>query len=211
MAGRSLTRYPRGFYHLSRPIPIGSISYGQRRSAAPCSSRTQEIKNPTEINPVGFLVLATSYSRTAYRRTTIGAAAFHCRVRNGNGWGHCAIITRRLVKPKLARGGMFRGGLSSTSPENLVTDFSLGGLVRRLGIGSERQSRGRLSERTRCSLKSAYWENLGRNLQKIDCATLLIVGNHSRWRGKDRLDSRNNQAERVISTTELNTLLCLYP
>jgi hypothetical protein len=35
-----------------------------------------------------------SYSRTAYRRTTIGAAAFHCRVRNGNGWGHCAIITR---------------------------------------------------------------------------------------------------------------------
>src|SRR5438309_8109592 len=39
-------------------------------------------------------VLATSYSRTAYRRTTIGAAAFHCRVRNGNGWGHCATVTR---------------------------------------------------------------------------------------------------------------------
>src|SRR5438309_6487099 len=39
-------------------------------------------------------VLATSYSRTAYRCTTIGAAAFHCRVRNGNGWGHCAIVTR---------------------------------------------------------------------------------------------------------------------
>ena len=42
----------------------------------------------------GHLVLATSYSRTAYRRTTIGAAAFHFRVRNGNGWGHCAMITR---------------------------------------------------------------------------------------------------------------------
>src|SRR5438874_8419392 len=41
-------------------------------------------------------VLATSYSRTAYRRTTIGAAAFHCRVRNGNGWGHCVIVTRNL-------------------------------------------------------------------------------------------------------------------
>src|SRR5438309_9958245 len=39
-------------------------------------------------------VLATSYSRTAYRRTLGGAAAFHCRVRNGNGWGHCAIVTR---------------------------------------------------------------------------------------------------------------------
>src|SRR5437763_17158643 len=42
----------------------------------------------------GLFVLATSYSRTAYRRTTIGAAAFHCRVRNGNGWCHRAIITR---------------------------------------------------------------------------------------------------------------------
>ena len=40
-------------------------------------------------------VLATSYSRTTYRRTTIGAAAFHFRVRNGNGWCHCAMITRR--------------------------------------------------------------------------------------------------------------------
>ena len=39
-------------------------------------------------------VLATSYSRTAYRRTTIGAAAFHFRVRNGNGWDHCATVTR---------------------------------------------------------------------------------------------------------------------
>jgi hypothetical protein len=42
----------------------------------------------------GHLVLATSYSRTACRRTTIGAAAFHCRVRNGNGWCHCANVTR---------------------------------------------------------------------------------------------------------------------
>ena len=48
--------------------------------------------------PNGFFVLATSYSRTAYRRTTIGAAAFHCRVRNGNGWDHCAIITRNLPR-----------------------------------------------------------------------------------------------------------------
>ena len=39
-------------------------------------------------------ILATSYSRTTFRRTTIGAAAFHFRVRNGNGWGHCAMITR---------------------------------------------------------------------------------------------------------------------
>ena len=43
---------------------------------------------------IGQFVLAMSYSRAAYRRTTIGAAAFHFRVRNGNGWDHCAIITR---------------------------------------------------------------------------------------------------------------------
>jgi hypothetical protein len=42
----------------------------------------------------GHLVLATSYSRTAFRRTTIGAAAFHFRVRNGNGWCHYANVTR---------------------------------------------------------------------------------------------------------------------
>src|SRR5438876_7093399 len=44
------------------------------------------------------------------RRTTIGAAAFHCRVRNGNGWGHCAIVTRaekRLRCPALVRDSKF--------------------------------------------------------------------------------------------------------
>ena len=38
--------------------------------------------------------LATSYFRTTYRSTIIGAAAFHFRVRNGNGWFHCARVTR---------------------------------------------------------------------------------------------------------------------
>ncbi len=64
------------------------------RFSARIERRMQEHKNPTEMNPVGLLVLATSYSRTAYRRTTIGAAAFHFRVRNGNGWIHCARVTR---------------------------------------------------------------------------------------------------------------------
>src|SRR4051794_29568208 len=51
-------------------------------------------KTPAARWSSGRLVLATSYSRTTYRRTTIGAAAFHFRVRNGNGWDHCAMITR---------------------------------------------------------------------------------------------------------------------
>src|SRR5258708_7798913 len=151
-----------------------------------------------------------SYSRTTYRSTTIGAAAFHFRVRNGNGWDHCAMITRRLVKPKLARGGTDRGGLSSTSPENLATDFSRTAGTERLEQVHSPVS-DRFFKRTRCSLKSAYWERLWFESSKIDCTRLLIVGICSRLRGKDRSDSRNNQAERVISTTELNTLLCVYP
>ena len=38
--------------------------------------------------------LATTYSHRTYRPTTIGAAAFHFRVRNGTGWFHRAVVTR---------------------------------------------------------------------------------------------------------------------
>src|SRR5438128_856959 len=65
-----------------------SSAHGRARVGA---SRKQK---PHRDQPGGAFVLATSYSRTAYRRTTIGAAAFHFRVRNGNGWCHRAIITR---------------------------------------------------------------------------------------------------------------------
>ena len=36
---------------------------------------------------------AATYSHGACRPTTIGAAVFHFRVRNGTGWGHCALAT----------------------------------------------------------------------------------------------------------------------
>src|SRR5215217_7346730 len=42
----------------------------------------------------GLLFLATTYSRGTCRPTTIGAAAFHFRVRDGNGWFHRAVVTR---------------------------------------------------------------------------------------------------------------------
>ena len=42
----------------------------------------------------GLLFLATTYSRGTCRPTTIGAAAFHFRVRDGNGWFHRAMVTR---------------------------------------------------------------------------------------------------------------------
>ncbi len=42
----------------------------------------------------GFNNLATTYSRRTLRPTTIGAVVFHGRVRDGNGWGHHAKVTR---------------------------------------------------------------------------------------------------------------------
>ena len=51
--------------------------------------------------------LATTYSRGAFRPTTIGAAAFHFRVRNGTGWFHYALVTRSRdslsIKSRLLR------------------------------------------------------------------------------------------------------------
>ena len=38
--------------------------------------------------------LATTYSHVTFRHTTIGAAMFHFRVRDGNGWFHYAMVTR---------------------------------------------------------------------------------------------------------------------
>ncbi len=40
------------------------------------------------------IYLATTYSHRTYRPTTIGAASFHFRVRNGTGWFQRALVTR---------------------------------------------------------------------------------------------------------------------
>jgi hypothetical protein len=79
--------------------------------------RLEAKRTPDSFRNLGFITLAMSYSRTTYRCTTIGAAAFHFRVRNGNGWDHCARITRRLAKLKLARGGI-GGGLTLNFTRN---------------------------------------------------------------------------------------------
>lgn len=47
----------------------------------------EELAGPDEKIP------AATYSCGTYRPTTIGAAAFHFRVRNGTGWDHCALAT----------------------------------------------------------------------------------------------------------------------
>ncbi|GEM_PF-1442367 len=54
--------------------------------------------------------LAATYSHMAFRHTTIGATAFHFRVRNGAGWFRYAMTTRILnsagAEPKLLRASM---------------------------------------------------------------------------------------------------------
>ena len=79
------------------PFGLPSISL-DLRSVSRLPSALLEQASPKGKNPddkfTGVFVLATSYSRTAFRRTTIGAAAFHFRVRNGNGWCHHANVTR---------------------------------------------------------------------------------------------------------------------
>ena len=73
------------------PSPARKVRAGRAFSALLKQRDRKEKPSPESCR--GW-VLATSYSRTTFRRTTIGAAAFHCRVRNGNGWCHCATVTR---------------------------------------------------------------------------------------------------------------------
>lgn len=56
----------------------------------------QEANRPRESSDWRGLmekIPAATYSCGTCRPTTIGAAAFHFRVRNGTGWDHCALAT----------------------------------------------------------------------------------------------------------------------
>ena len=63
------------------------------------SSQNSGIRNPLigyffSLYKIKRIKLATTYSHVAFRYTTIGAAMFHFRVRDGNGWFHYAMVTR---------------------------------------------------------------------------------------------------------------------
>ena len=155
----------------------------------------------------GHLVLATSYSRTAYRRTTIGAAAFHFRVRNGNGWCHCAIVTR--VRNRT--GGSLLSQRRKREAESLETSTIQ---VNRPYLKIRFQKNNQLSAD---SLISTYRSSKFR-LRTADATRAsfcfeifwspLFAVRHQRGRVNRKV---KDQAERVISTPELNTLLCLHP
>lgn len=61
-------------------------------SSPPPTSGQKEA--PFSLSKERGIYLATTYSHKTYRLTTIGAVAFHFRVRNGTGWFHHALVTR---------------------------------------------------------------------------------------------------------------------
>ena len=69
------------------------------REQAPGIFLSRARQNPSSMS-WGFALkktLAMTYSRMRMH-TTIGAAAFHFRVRDGIGWYHSAVITRERVE-----------------------------------------------------------------------------------------------------------------
>jgi hypothetical protein len=87
----------------------GCRRVGHRRCPGKKRARTQRWLDPGEY-------LATTYSHRTYRPTTIGAEAFHFRVRNGTGWFHLALVTRGQYWGWMAGAMQFQdwvsGGLS---------------------------------------------------------------------------------------------------
>ena len=62
------------------------------RGIAGLSGWKKEARTQRWLDPGVYL--ATTYSHRTCRPTTIGAEAFHFRVRNGTGWFHLALVTR---------------------------------------------------------------------------------------------------------------------
>jgi hypothetical protein len=58
------------------------------------TAREKPKKSLHPFRDAGSYILATTYSRKTCRQTTIGAIAFHFRVRDGNGWFRSAMVTR---------------------------------------------------------------------------------------------------------------------
>lgn len=67
--------------------------------------------------------LATTYSHRTCRPTTIGAAAFHFRVRNGTGWFHRALATRGQPRSIGAGTLAVRHHLANFPPTVIPTAF----------------------------------------------------------------------------------------
>ena len=160
------------------------------------------------------IILATSYSRTACRRTTIGAAAFHFRVRNGNGWYHYATVTR--VRNRT--GGWLLSQRRKHEAESLGTSgfkFRKNTIFNRHSQVANRKSfliRWHLHTGFRKRCPPSLKRRRDRQLKASFCFEIFCLLCLPFRKSAERLNRKvKDQAERVISTPELNTLLCLHP
>ena len=96
-----------------------------------------------------WLDLATTRSPTPSWGSTLGAARFHGRVRNGVGWGPCAVITRSSQESKDQRSD----ARDQMTPETAATSahpswscsreaWGMGGRDRRSDIGDHKAANG---------------------------------------------------------------------
>lgn len=77
-----------GLMIVTRIVAAGEVVIAAGRRDG-CKKRA-----PSMISHERGVYLATTYSHRTFRPTTIGAEAFHFRVRNGTGWFHLALVTR---------------------------------------------------------------------------------------------------------------------
>ena len=86
---------PLGRQSVHRAHRVGQTLHRGGSGHAPRKPAVQnKAARPPLSGRTGRYNLATTYSRMTCRQTTIGAAAFHFRVRDGNGWFHRAMVTR---------------------------------------------------------------------------------------------------------------------
>jgi hypothetical protein len=110
---RSTTSRPRCLYTVPGSPATGARRHilGHQTIPAP---RAKKSPPPSLLRETGKYLAAT-YSHRTCRPNTIGAAAFHFRVRNGTGWFHHALATRG--QPCLCRAGsLMVGAVSSHWP-----------------------------------------------------------------------------------------------
>ena len=122
------------------------------------------------------IYLATTYSHRTCRPTTIGAEAFHFRVRNGTGWFHLALVTRGRPSSK-------RAGLWGSEALNI-------GLIGPIGLIFIILAARSLTSTWRFSDLIGCWTAFS-----VIGASLVIL-----------IPKNRNQAERMISTSRLNVL-----
>ncbi len=137
------------------------------------------------------IYLATTYSHKTYRLTTIGAAAFHFRVRNGTGWFHHALVTRGQFQGKTLAASHLELGL--WGPEVILNVELKSKIQNSKFIIAGREAR--------CPLSGIHTEISF----FLTCSLTAIHGLDKQDEFKNR-----NQANRMISTGKLNMLPRLH-